>query len=181
MEGSPVFESARVRRNRGASAGRTGQREQSGQSILEFVLLLPLMVAVTFILLRVNTAIQMSIVNQQYSRAQALFLTYNNPVYPSLRFRAAPGNRMTEINVDQMVLGVSDNKATAGYEPLASTQSIVRPGQSIGNDEPGNEQAAERGKIRIRNSVALCTQFNPSSGQIDEATRFSYCRSLYNE
>ncbi len=44
---------------------------ESGQSVLEFLLLIPLIVALTVLLVKMNAVIQVSIVNQQYARAQA--------------------------------------------------------------------------------------------------------------
>ena len=53
--------------------------KEDGQSIVEFLVSLPLLVGLAVVLIRVNSAIQMSIVNQQYARAQTLNLTYNSP------------------------------------------------------------------------------------------------------
>lgn len=149
---------------------------EEGQSILEFLILLPILIATPLMLIKVNTAIQMSVVNQQYARSQALFLAFNSPVYPERRFREGPGSTFEERGVDEMVLGVSDNVAEPNYEPEASTQEIVRLGKDIGNDEPQSEDARKRGKIRIRNTVSMCTQYN---GAIEEGMRFQYCRRLY--
>jgi len=45
---------------------------ERGQSVLEFVFMLPILLGLIVIMVRSNTVIQMSIVNQKYARAQAL-------------------------------------------------------------------------------------------------------------
>jgi hypothetical protein len=50
---------------------------EAGQSLLEFLLMFPMLLALVIVLIRVNTAIQISIVNQQYARAQTFVLTSN--------------------------------------------------------------------------------------------------------
>ncbi len=167
------------------------QMNERGQSILEFVFLLPIMIGIVVIMIKVNSAIQMSIVNQQYARAQALFLTYNSATYPELRFRADEGT-MEDKGYSQMIIGVSDNLATGGsdYSPRASTQNVLRTAdQPVGNDDPRFEASRLRGVVRIRNTVTLCTQTNsyPSNGGFVPAYRIregvvpQYCRSPFNE
>jgi hypothetical protein len=129
-----------------------------GQSVLEFLLMLPMMVGLVVILVRINTAIQISIVDQQYARAQTLTLAYNNPVFPLLRLREP---HLTAIGYNQMVLGVSDNPANndeGHYTPKAATFYIARTkGKPSGEDQA---QPNERALVRIRNTVTLCTQPN---------------------
>jgi len=56
-----------------------------GQSLFEFILLLPVLLGFSTILIRINTAIQISIVNQQFTRDQ-LGILINNSVGFSLSF-----------------------------------------------------------------------------------------------
>lgn len=131
--------------------------DERGQSVLEFVLLLPLLLGLAALMLRMNQAIQVSIVNQKYARQQTLFLTMNNREYPAL-YQRVP--LLAEQGFNQMYLGVSDNAApeTGAYEPEATTARVSRkPG--VGSDAT-QEEPDERGKVRIRTSVALCTQPN---------------------
>src|SRR4051812_29317262 len=84
------------------------QSSDSGQAMVEFLLLLPAIVVLIVVMVKVNMAIQVSIVNQQYARAQALWLAFNSPVYPELRHRVKnfqTGNKMA----NQMIIGVSQN------------------------------------------------------------------------
>ncbi len=131
---------------------KTSVRDQRGQSLLEFVLVLPMLLGLSTVLLRVNSAMQMSIVNQQYARAQALGLADHSSNYPSLRFTGNfVGNKL-----NQMLIGVSDNIAGPNYVPKASVQTVARkPG--LGSLEEKREPTL-RGDVRIRTSVLLCTQ-----------------------
>jgi hypothetical protein len=134
-------------------------KNEEGQSVLEFLLMLPMMVALVVILVRINTVIQISIVNQQYSRAQALSLSYNSSVYPLLRLR---NPELTDKGYNQMILGVSSNKAERGYHPEAATHYIARKkGEPSGEDK---KEPKTRALVRVRNSVTLCTQPNVVSG-----------------
>src|SRR4051812_43761116 len=81
---------------------------ESAQALVEFLLLLPAVIVLIVVLVRVNSAIQVSIVNQQYARAQALWLAFNSPVFPELRHRVKDfqsGSKMS----NQMVIGVAQN------------------------------------------------------------------------
>src|SRR4051812_17762912 len=99
-------------------------KNDEGQSVLKFLLMLPMMVALVVILVRINTAIQIAIVDQQYSRTQALALSYNSSVYPLLRLR---NPHLTDKGYNQMILGVSSNKADSNdYKPEAATHYIAR-------------------------------------------------------
>lgn len=130
-------------------------RDESGQSVLEFLILLPLMLGLTVLTVRMNMAIQVSIVNQQYSRAQALQLAFHSPNYPELKYQREGNN--------QLILGVSENMPDAdgaSYYPEA-TVSIVARNRRLAN-RPGGEQEQpnERSHVRIRNTVTLCTPSN---------------------
>ncbi len=150
-------------------------KKEEGQAFIEFLLLIPLMLGVITLLVRVNTATQVAIVNQQYGRAQILALAYNSPHYPEIRLR-----RTQKENSELMILGVADNVGPktadgTGFQPRATVQQITRPGAPIGNDDEKSEPA-ERGRIRVRNNVALCTPFDQPIGP---ATEIVFCRSPF--
>ncbi len=163
---------------------------QAGQSLLEFVLLLPALLGLCVIMIRTNTAIQRAIVDQQYARQQALFLTIHSPIYPNRRLIMGSFIRTNKSN--QMVIGLSENIAntTSNYVAQASTEYIARkPG--LGSDEPQKEPL-ERAKIRIRSTVTLCTQSNsladgtvimPTSRPytLSSKSKFAFCKNLVNE
>jgi hypothetical protein len=130
---------------------------EHGQSVIEFALLLPVLVAMLMVLIRVNAVMQISIVDQQYARAQAWFLTYNSPYYPELKFHGSLINRKT----NQMVLGVSDtvydSDSSAEAIPEATTQLVTRS-KRVRGSSANKETPASRSIVRVRNTVTLCTQ-----------------------
>ena len=136
---------------------------EEGQSVVEFIFLLPMLLGLTTLLININTAIQMGIVNQQYARQQALVLAYNSPFYPpadSADPQSKSSPRKTLRGASQMVLGVTDNIDSGGgaYSPIATQQMIVRKPSLAKPNAPGDENASTMGWVRIRNSVTLCTQ-----------------------
>src|SRR4051794_31601143 len=92
---------------------RGNPKGEEGQSMVEFLFMLPLLLGLAVLLVRISTAIQISIVDQQYARSQTLFLTYNSATYPRLGLQVS----MQQKGLNQMVVGVSDNAASANYTP----------------------------------------------------------------
>jgi hypothetical protein len=167
---------------------------ERGQSVLEFVFMLPVLLGLVVVMVRSNTVIQMSIVNQKYARAQALWLTFNSPYYPRLSFRKStdkcnnfdPQDQFIANGYNRMVIGMAekpvdemDSKATA------SVQAITRGGVPA-PDGPSQSEPIDRAKVRVRTTVALCTQTNAiitsqgicpvSAENISENTVFDFCR-----
>ena len=167
---------------------------EEGQSVIEFLLLLPVLVSFTVVLVRINTAIQVSIVDQQYARANALYLTFNSAVYPEKTYQ----NILFSEQMNQMLLGVSDNPSPSSaeegdYVPQATTQWVTRNKRIAGSNDPKSEPSLAQGRslVRIRNTVTLCTPtFFDSRGrplvervgqpsELGESTQFSsMCASL---
>lgn len=132
--------------------------DNSGQSVVEFLVLLPLLIGVTMFLLRSNMALQSAIVNQKYARAQTLYLAMNSAQYP----RNEHTSNMTESGMNRMILGVANNIAPddgTEYAPEAQTQSVLFKQSQRGNEDPQTEPT-RRSTVRIRNTVTLCTQSN---------------------
>lgn len=136
----------------------------SGQSVVEFLLVLPLLVGLVLLLIKINTAIQVSIVNQQYARAQIHWLTFNSAFSPQIGLRNA---NFQAKGYNRMVIGVSSNKAPGEGEPYipeATTQVVVRNGQASGRDGSSQEEPVSRSRVRVRNTISLCTQTNVITG-----------------
>jgi hypothetical protein len=145
--------------------------DAKGQSLIEIVLVLPVLFLFVTILFKLNLATQMSINNAQYARSQLFVLTANSPEYPRLSFRFRPG-LFKNAQQDLMILGVSDPKAIklanysaddggGGMEAIPQTQKLDRLGRNIeGSDERGEQ--AKRNEIRVRNTASICTQMNQS-------------------
>lgn len=131
---------------------------ERGQSVVEFLISLPLMLGLVVLLVRVNTAIQISIVNQQYVRAQAIFLTYNSPVYPELRLRSGA---MHEEGFNQMLIGMSETappSSESGREFYADAPVFSISRNKVATDDESQQEPDRRSKIRVRTTVTLCTQ-----------------------
>jgi hypothetical protein len=152
-----------------------------GQSVIEFIFMLPMLIGMSALLVNINTAIQIGIVNQQYARAQALNLTYSSPFYPALFHSdgsAGPRVLLIDEGANQMVLGVSDNFSSGNYTPIATQQLVVRKPSLAPSNAPQDESATLIGRVRIRNSVTLCTDnFTYATGSLSnpgsENTSFS--------
>jgi Flp pilus assembly protein TadG len=132
---------------------------EEGQSLLEFVFGLPLLIGLSLIMIRVNESIQMSIVAQRYVRSQVLFLAQNSPEYP----RRDLARALTAANRNQVIMGLREQPALDGEvkeEPKASTNMISRSKSTSINDLTSGtaEEPAKRSNVRIRNTVSLCTQ-----------------------
>ncbi|MCC7441635.1 MAG: hypothetical protein IT285_08380 [Bdellovibrionales bacterium] len=185
-------------RKRSVPAG--GDAGESGQSILEFLLMVPLMIGLSTLMVRVNTVIQVSIANQKYARAQAFFLTYNSPYYPELRLR----QRLVNQESNEMIIGVSDKIAPksedqAEYDPDPIIVPIVSASSLAGESQEPElpPEGGKRGRVRVRTTVTLCTQVNvvetgdgfvpydgssmltetPVAGQVT----FPFCRGVFSE
>lgn len=132
---------------------------ESGQSILEFLLMLPMLVGLTIVLVRVNQAIQVSIVNQQYARMQSLWLAFNSPVYPALKLNVGV---ITAQQENQQIILVAGNQAPAdgsNIEPEAATSYVARK-QGLQHLGDGDPDATQRALVHVRDTVTLCTQSN---------------------
>jgi hypothetical protein len=139
---------------------------ESGQSILEIVFILPFLFLFVGLLYKLNMAVQMAINNTQYARSQIYVLAANSPEYPRLNFRFYGPNMFAQNEQDEMILGVADPSALAtanatdgSLEPIPQTQKIARKQ----TDVPGSQERGEvqnRTEIRVRNTAAICTQLN---------------------
>lgn len=153
-------------------------RSERGQSVLEFLLVLPMLLMITMLLVRANTAIQMNIVDQKYAREQTLFVAGNSADYP---MRSGITAALSTEWSNQLVIGVSDNHldenddSDGGRNTVASTYYIGRKQNMGGSDDPGDTNITQRARVRIRNTVTICMplisfagtaafDFNPSGG-----------------
>ncbi|MBY0470119.1 hypothetical protein K2X30_03050 [bacterium] len=143
-------------------AARDSRKNQAGQSVLEFLIVLPMMVGLAVMLIKMNTAVQVSIVNQQYARAHTLWLAFNSNEYPEVKLRIP---QLISKNYNKMILGISENSAPASgeiYLPEVIKMKIT-PGRSLATDagdQQNQEEPERRSIIRVRTSVSLCTQSN---------------------
>lgn len=149
------------------------QMGSQGQSTLELLLLLPMVLGVVMLLIRVNTVIQISIVDQKYAREQALFIAGNAADYPMRPavVTTLAGNGSSYSN--QLVMGVSENTPTGSNgsdadletnNTLASTFNIGRASNNLGNGGTQVEPAM-RTSVRVRNTVNMCLPLLAAKGK----------------
>jgi hypothetical protein len=127
---------------------------QKGQSLVEVVFLLPIIFGLFVVTSKINTAIQVAIVNQQYARAQALTLAQNSPYYP----RREQQKVMATKNSNQLIMGVADQVLDEDDEgvPKATVQVISRT-RGLAGSEPQDKEPEKTYHVRLRNTVSLCT------------------------
>lgn len=166
---------------------------ESGQSLIEFVLILPVVVGMLFVMVRVSSSIQVSIVNQKYARQRVFEIADNAAYFPRLeRLDSQFIPKLT----NRMVIGVSDELTNTGdsFVPKASTQRITRNARASQGSNEDQKEPDARGLVRIRNTVELCapvrvariggsTPKKITSSDLREGSmdRVLYCRSGSNE
>jgi len=177
------------------------ESSNEGQSLVEFLLMLPLTLGLTVILVRVNTVIQTSIVNQQYARAQAFMISQNSPVFPRRELR---NSAALAAGWNSMTVGVSETRPPSasdlegggdeGFQPDAPQYLIARTRAKAGPEPEAQSEPDTLGKVRIRNTFTICTQANVFQGQYGwvplsdmaesvgaQALGASFCRGQDNE
>lgn len=128
--------------------------DECAQSIIEFLLLLPVIVILSVVFTRVNSAIQVSIVNQKYARAQALWLAFNSPWFPR---QALLKDNFIDTNYTQMVIGMSDEQVSGSGTIAKATEQVVVRDRSQALPGPSQDEPAQRSIVRVRTTVAMCT------------------------
>jgi hypothetical protein len=161
------------------------RRRESGQSMIEFAFLVPLVIALLMIMIQVEMAISGAIVNQKYSRAQLHFLSFNARWYPEYRPFMPRNNggvmRRFWVGVEDSLDHTNVNRA-----PVAQTFKIgvKKPaGDDAAGDAILNDPKQGRQNVRIRVTAFICTPVpgfkadTPFSvGQMPEEAFLSYPR-----
>ena len=178
---------------RSTSTRKADLRSESGQSLIELLFMMPVMIAFPFVLVKVATVIEMSIVDQQHARAHVFFIAHNSPYYPK-RYQQ---KSMYDKDTNQVVMGISENNLKSDgdggggtYSPKASTYSIART-PKVGGSDSSDKEPTERTLVRVRNTFSLCaystTLFDKASGkamshgpvskpgEVKESSAYHYC------
>jgi Flp pilus assembly protein TadG len=180
-------------------------KNEEGQSVIEFMLVFPFLLGMVILLIQISTAIQISIVNQKYSRAQTLLLTFNHSQYPARRSFDGSSDgiairELVNIGYNRMVLGVS-SRTVGGDEPdstvpRAMTQWVTRTRSTSMGPGPEREEPTQRSLVRVRTTVGFCTpswvvvsgsNVRPLVSEQDNfasdfsPSSYAYCRSPRNE
>lgn len=162
------------------------RNRQSGQSVVEFAFLVPVIIGMFFLLIQVENAITTAIVNNKYARAQLHFLFFNHRVYPETRFQELQDGQFKGDIAGRFWVGIDDKTNFGGGQP--NPQAPERKiGRLAGSEEPKEEAPARgRQKVRIRVFAFTCLPpigtkigFNFTEGNLGEDTfangSFKYC------
>jgi hypothetical protein len=136
------------------------RNRRSGQSLLEFAFLVPVFVGLIQILIQVEIALSMSIVNQKHTRGALQHLLFNHRSYMELRYayRESTGQYKRRFYV------MMDNRPSGG-SAASSDLTPEAPVVSIGNYTGANNDAntefgdgvvVTRQKVRIRSTASIC-------------------------
>ncbi len=131
------------------------QEKESGQALIEFIMLIPMLIAFVWYLVHVNSAINKSIVGQQHARSQLFLKMYNH--------RSGPvTSDFTNTIRSHFYMGVSGEVMGLRGKPNAPTEVLglgVAPAKNTSaNDEAGEpELGSLRQRVRIRSAFGICT------------------------
>jgi len=135
----------------------------SGQSLVELAIILPIFVTMFYFLINVDTAISMAIVYQKYSRGTLYYMIFNHRYYPEINTLWGRNGHM-----GRYWIGVDDKVHQAGQEgdeeahdifPRASTQLIGGKNIQAKDDEQIKAEYPDiqtRKNVRIRVITFMC-------------------------
>ncbi len=137
-------------------------KNERGQALLEFILMLPMVLAFFWYTLKINVAINKSIVAQKHLRSQLFMKLLNHRDYPVIdEYQRNPSDRSAYF------MGVFNEITTTigSFSPAPTVQLGIgtRPKTFPGSrDEPGEAEAGWlRQNVRIRSAYGICTSRKP--------------------
>ena len=146
------------------TAAKTRKIRQSGQALLEFIIMFPMIIALLWYLLKVQIAINTSIVGQKHARSHIFLKVLNHRDYPiDKEYRENPGSRSV------FWLGVAGRSISEDTinspAPIVDLGVGLNPVQLPGSrDDPGEAEAdMPRQRVRIRTAFGLCTSRKPNA------------------
>ncbi|MCO5143538.1 MAG: pilus assembly protein [Oligoflexia bacterium] len=138
-------------------------KKESGQAMIEFMMLIPILMAFIWYLVHVSSAINMSIVGQKHARSQLFLRLFNHRSGPMTEDFRNTKRSHYYIGVSSKVTTVSNELPEAPIETLGIGPT-PKP-MDIAVDDPGEaEGGTYRQKVRVRTVVGICThrKLNPS-------------------
>lgn len=136
--------------------------------MIEFIMLIPLLMAFTWYMVHINLAINKSIVAQKHTRSQLFLKLFNH--------RSGPvTGEFGNVDRSHFYVGVSSNVVSGPSSVEAPTEMLgIGPNPKKmpdANDEPGEAQPGSyRQRVRIRSVFGICThrkQLPDGSGPTD--------------
>ncbi len=152
----------------------------SGQALMEFIVVLPFVMLFTWHLIKVNMAINTSIVGQKSTRAYVFLKMLNHRDGPGKKeYEESPSSRSAFFLYVSANAGGGDDYYDDGDggatkpAPVVSLGAGVEPRDIPGarNDPYEAESNFQRQHIRIRTALGICTSRKPSIGN----TLGAYC------
>lgn len=143
-------------------------KEERGQALVEFLMLIPIVMAFLWYLIHVSYAINKSIVGQKHTRSQLFLKMFNH--------RAGPMQRDADQSDRAMFfIGVSGQVVKSSSVPIAPIETLgIGPAPKDlqnADDDPGEAKPnSMRQKVRVRTVFGICTQrkVNPSGNGITD-------------
>lgn len=130
-------------------------QEEGGQALVEFILLIPIVLAFMWYLVHVSTAINKSIVGQKHARSQLFLKMFNHRSGPLASDLSNTERSSFHIGVSKDVF-VNGQSADAPFEMLGV--GAQPPRNSRANDDPGEAPANSlRQRVRVRTVFGICT------------------------
>ncbi|HEY8278183.1 MAG TPA: hypothetical protein VIH99_01080 [Bdellovibrionota bacterium] len=132
-----------------------GIDQESGQALVEFIILIPIVLMLVWYLIHVNLAINKSIVGQKHARSQLFLKMFNHRSGPMLA-------EFIQTRRSHFYIGVSSKVMANDGRPEAPTEMLgVGPTPRMFkdvNDEAGEPAAnSPRQRVRVRTVFGICT------------------------
>jgi hypothetical protein len=131
------------------------RKNEDGQALIEFILLIPIVLMFVWYLVHINLAINKGIVGQKHARSQLFLKLFNHRSGPMLA-------DFSQTARSHFYIGVS-------AKPMANNGSPEAPTEMLGvgpnpqkfknvNDDPGEPAAnSPRQRVRVRTVFGICT------------------------
>lgn len=130
--------------------------EEDGQSLIEFIMLIPIVLAFVWYLVHVSVAINKSIVGQKHARSQLFHKMWNHRSGPVDRDFKSSDRSMFYVGVSGEIAAGDSVRAVAPFEVLGLGPNPKKMANA--NDEPGEPAPnVYRQKVRVRSAFGICT------------------------
>jgi hypothetical protein len=134
---------------------KIAREREGGQAMIEFIMLIPLIMAFVWYLVHVNFAINKSIVGQKHARSQLFLKLYNHRSGPVV-------NEFGMSERSHFYVGVSAKPVQGAANPVAPTETLGiganPPKNPDASDEPGDASPGSlRQRVRVRTVFGICT------------------------
>lgn len=152
-----------------------GAKRESGQSIFEFILFLPIIVSLYLFLVNIGASINGSINQQKVTRAYFFSRLKNNSVFPTpiANSGGMPGNQSWS-RFGMFFIGWKEKWASGGQYPLAPCYPLSLPMGKQEGDECNRWEKSTTQFIRPRAVFGVCgATFRTRGGVVERDTQVS--------